>query len=61
MTFCYRGFDDVDPDRVQFIEQMLRDLIDEIKQKELDIAAGAITAGMQVRELSNRQHLQQEQ
>lgn len=37
-----RGYDDVDPDRVQFIEQMLRDMMDEIKQRELDIAAGAI-------------------
>ncbi|KAJ1346053.1 hypothetical protein KIN20_000729 [Parelaphostrongylus tenuis] len=42
ITTHYRGYDDVDPDRVQFIEQMLRDMIDEIKQKELDIAAGAI-------------------
>ncbi|VDM55879.1 unnamed protein product [Angiostrongylus costaricensis] len=42
ITTHYRGYDDVDPERVQFIEQMLRDLIDEIKQKELDIAAGAI-------------------
>ncbi|VDM76562.1 unnamed protein product [Strongylus vulgaris] len=42
ITTHYRGYDDVDPERVQFIEQMLRDMIDEIKQKELDIAAGAI-------------------
>ncbi|EYC28170.1 hypothetical protein Y032_0008g369 [Ancylostoma ceylanicum] len=41
----YRGYDDVDPERVQFIEQMLRDMIDEIKQKELDIAAGALPTG----------------
>ncbi|CAJ0606408.1 unnamed protein product [Cylicocyclus nassatus] len=42
ITTHYRGYDDVDPERVQFIEQMLRDMIDEIKQKEIDIAAGAI-------------------
>ncbi|KAK6736180.1 hypothetical protein RB195_019073 [Necator americanus] len=42
VTTHYRGYDDVDPERVQFIEQMLRDMIDEIKQKELDIAAGLI-------------------
>ncbi|VDO22800.1 unnamed protein product [Heligmosomoides polygyrus] len=42
LTTHYRGYDDVDPDRVQFIEQMLRDMMDEIKQRELDIAAGAI-------------------
>ncbi|XGW10559.1 hypothetical protein V3C99_012229 [Haemonchus contortus] len=42
ITTHYRGYDDVDPDRVQFIEQMLRNMIDEIKQRELDIAAGAL-------------------
>ncbi|KAL6734637.1 hypothetical protein Aduo_005155 [Ancylostoma duodenale] len=45
VTTHYRGYDDVDPERVQFIEQMLRDMMDEIKQKELDIAAGALPTG----------------
>ncbi|KJH41192.1 hypothetical protein DICVIV_12831 [Dictyocaulus viviparus] len=44
VTSHYKGYDDVDPERVQYIEQLLRDLMDEIKQKELDIAAGAIVA-----------------
>ncbi|KAK6024792.1 hypothetical protein OSTOST_09333 [Ostertagia ostertagi] len=42
MFLPFRGYDDVDPDRVQFIEQMLRNMIDEIKQRELDIASGAL-------------------
>ncbi|WKX93792.1 hypothetical protein Q1695_011229 [Nippostrongylus brasiliensis] len=42
VTTHYRGYDDVDPDRAQYIEQMLRNLMDEIKQREYDIASGAI-------------------